>query len=135
MDQIENIDAEDIEQDAELKPNSAMSRPTAKTGIKGYRVTLPPVIHIGSVVERIDDNTAETEFEDMLVVLDLDRSKYHNLNVTGNVSWTRLDKPICVMDLINDLRREYDCSRAKCKSDVLIYLHQLYARRLLKIID
>ena len=128
--ELDSVDASKEEGD----PYKARSRPTSKTGIKGYRVTLPPIIHIGSVVQRIDDNTAETEFEDMLVVLDLDNSKYHNLNVTGNVIWGRLDKPICVIDLINDLRKEYNCIRAKCKSDVLIYLHQLYARRLLKII-
>ena len=118
----------------QLKPNNISSKPQ-KTGIKGYRLTFPPRIDIGSIVQRIDDNKAETEFEDMLVVLDLDRSKYHNLNVTGNVIWGRLENPICVSDLITDLRKEYNCTRAKCKSDVLIYLHQLLARRLLKVLN
>jgi len=74
-----------------------------------------------------------TEFEDELVVLNLQDGVYYGLDHAGVRIWQLLQKPSRVADLRNVLLNEYDVDSERCHRDLVALLSDLAARGLVEI--
>jgi coenzyme PQQ synthesis protein D (PqqD) len=74
-----------------------------------------------------------TEFEDELVVLNLQDGVYYGLDHAGVRIWQLLQKPSRVADLRNVLLTEYDVDSERCHRDLVALLSDLATRGLVEI--
>jgi hypothetical protein len=74
-----------------------------------------------------------TEFEDELVVLNLQDGVYYGLDHAGVRIWQLLQKPSSVAELRDVLLDEYDVDAERCRRDLVALLSDLAARGLVEI--
>lgn len=72
---------------------------------------------------------------DEVVMLNLEKGRYHALDEIAGEIWELIAEPIRVADLIAALLTEFDVSPEDCQRDVLSYLEQLQERELLNFHD
>lgn len=65
------------------------------------------------------------EFDQQLVMLDIDSGNYFGLNGTAAVIWTVLEHPHSVAGIVDTLRKQFDVSRERCESSVTQTLRRL----------
>lgn len=76
-----------------------------------------------------------TELDKGLVFLDIDSGDYLTLQATGRDIWERLDKPLEVETLLEQLSTSYGISPEQCATDTLPFLEQLLEAGLIRTID
>lgn len=69
--------------------------------------------------------------DDELVMADIDRGKYYGLNDIATAIWQNLETKITVEDLCAKLCESYEVTPEQCASDVLAFLDELEARKLI----
>jgi hypothetical protein len=70
--------------------------------------------------------------DDGLVMLDDRQSAYFGLDATGTAIWELLDQPRTVAQVCAELIERYDIDEADCRRDVLAFLAELLAARLVE---
>lgn len=70
---------------------------------------------------------------DEIVMLNLDKGRYHALDEIGSEIWEMIAEPVLVADLISALLVKFEVSPEDCQRDVLAYLADLQERDLLVI--
>lgn len=86
-----------------------------------------------SIVQRINFDVAETEFEGNIVLMHIENGKYYNLNATSSDLWRWLEEKTLVTDLVAKLCAKYDCSHNLAKQDVFLFLQHLFDINLLYV--
>jgi hypothetical protein len=71
------------------------------------------------------DITGET------VMLNMATAEYIKIDTIGAAIWQRLEQPVTVADLVVDLVESYQGDRDVIEADVLDFLEQISAKRLL----
>lgn len=67
------------------------------------------------------------------VILSIDNGRYYNMNAVGTRIWEAVEQPISVAALIDLLMREFEVERQDCEAEVLAFLGELHADRLVQI--
>jgi myo-inositol-1-phosphate synthase len=67
------------------------------------------------------------------VMMNLNKGKYYALNGVGSVIWDKIESPISVDSLVNNLLEEYDIDKSKCEGQVIEYLEKLENEKLICI--
>lgn len=66
-----------------------------------------------------------------LVMFDTNAGKYYGLNEIATDIWNRLEKPLAVEKLCDQLTDEFDVSAGECRQDVLNFLPELMDKGLI----
>lgn len=77
-----------------------------------------------SIISRNGDITFG-ELEGEIVMINIEIGKYFNLGNTGSVIWHRLDRPMSVEALVQNLMDEYQVDEEQCERDVIGFLNEL----------
>lgn len=67
-----------------------------------------------------------------LVMFDNNAGKYYGLNEIATEIWNRLEKPLTVKNLCNQLTNEFDVSAGQCHEELLNFLPKLMEKGLIK---
>jgi hypothetical protein len=88
---------------------------------------------LNSTVKRKDAHTLTSQVADEVVMLDTKTGDYIGLNPVGSIIWERINQPIVVAELCNQLTQEYDVNAQQCQADTVAFLTQLNDAGLLEI--
>ena len=74
-----------------------------------------------------------SEIDDEVVMMNIDTGKYYGMDAIGSRIWELIADEIQVKELIGKLMEEYDVEEEQCRKDVLEFLNQLNANKLLQV--
>ena len=69
-----------------------------------------------------------------LAMFSADAGKYYALNEIATDIWQRLEHPLSVAGLCEELQQVFQVSPAQCLEDVSYFLGELYSRGLIRIV-
>ena len=75
------------------------------------------------------------QVDDDLVMMDIKSGNYFGINPVGAEIWNKMQGPISVQEIINQLLAEYDIDEATCRSETLAFIQQTLERGFLKVLD
>ncbi|HQQ61549.1 MAG TPA: PqqD family protein [Kiritimatiellia bacterium] len=76
-----------------------------------------------------------SQIDDDLVILNMARNNYVNLDATGRRIWELLEKPVHVDELCGQLVREFAATKEQITADVLPFLAELEKDGLVRVVD
>jgi hypothetical protein len=68
--------------------------------------------------------------DDELVTLSIESGKYFIMDEIGARVWELLEQPVTVSALCSQLTEEYDVEASQCQQDVLAFLTELLAQKI-----
>ena len=83
-----------------------------------------PAISLETVVVRSDKVVASSMGSD-LVMMNIDRGMYYSLDRIGADIWARLEVPMSVRDLCDQMQQSYAVDAATCAADVIDMLNDM----------
>jgi len=86
-----------------------------------------------TVVQKNTQNLLISEVGDELVMMDMEKGNYINLNKIGRIIWEQIENQITVIELINLLTNRFDVQKDECTKDTLEYLQKMYDQNLLSV--
>lgn len=86
-----------------------------------------------TVVQKNTQNLLISEIGDELVMMDMEKGNYINLNNIGRTIWEQIENQITVIELINLLTNRFDVQKDECTKDTLEYLQKMYDQNLLSV--
>ena len=84
---------------------------------------------------RVAPDQASCELVGEAVILDLNSGVYYGLDSVGARIWTLLEQPTTVKALRDAAVAEYDIEPDQCADELLVFLEQLEAKRLIEVTD
>lgn len=75
-----------------------------------------------------------TQLDDEAIVLDLETGTYYGLAHVGARIWASLQQPTTCAQIVETLLDEYDVERATLAEDVLTFVRDLRANRLVELL-
>lgn len=72
-----------------------------------------------------------SNLDEELVMLSIQTGKYYGINSVGRRIWELLVLPVSVPQICDQLLKEYEVSRQQCEQEVLAFLNELEAQKLL----
>ncbi|MGD7044471.1 lasso peptide biosynthesis PqqD family chaperone [Jeotgalibacillus proteolyticus] len=78
----------------------------------------------GNVVSNMDGE---------IVMLSIENGKYYNLGDIGGVIWEKIEQPVVIASLIEELIQEYEVDALECDQQVMSFLDQLGKENLVVI--
>ena len=75
------------------------------------------------------------QVDDDLVMMDVKSGNYFGINPVGAEIWNKMQEPITVQEIINQLLAEYEIDEATCRSETLVFIQQTFERGFLKVLD
>lgn len=88
-------------------------------------------IDLSSVVSR-DEQQISALLDGQVVLLSVKNGEYYCMNDIGSRIWALLERPTAVRSLVERLVGEYEVEPDVCLGEVMIFLNQLQAGRLIK---
>jgi len=76
----------------------------------------------------------QSKIGEEVVMLDMDSGFYFGLNSVASIIWGKLEKPISLEEVINELLEEYNIDRQTCEYDTRLFLDQLFEKNIIKLI-
>ena len=89
---------------------------------------------LDSVLQRIDIDVVETDFDGDVVLMHIDHGKYYSLNATSSDLWRWLATPTKIQNLVTQLHEKYNCSQEQSFQDILLFLDQLVDLKLVHVV-
>ena len=77
-----------------------------------------------------NESIVYTELDDSIVMMDVDKGRYYELNPIGARIWTLLETQRSIADICESLVAEYEVDRDTCQTEALEFLHAGYAKQL-----
>jgi hypothetical protein len=74
----------------------------------------------------------QSKIGDDVVMLDIDSGFYFGLNSVASIIWGKLEKPISLEEVINELLDEYNIDRDTCENDTMAFWVQLLDKNIIK---
>ena len=75
------------------------------------------------------------QVDDDLVMMDIKSGNYFGINPVGAEIWNKMEEPITVQEIINQLLAEYDIDEETCRKETLTFIQQTLERGFLKVLD
>jgi len=69
-----------------------------------------------------------------LVMFRADQGKYYALNEVAAAVWRRLEHPLSVARLCEELRQDFQVSPEQCLEEISHYLTELYGKGLIEVV-
>jgi hypothetical protein len=86
-----------------------------------------------TVRQNPDQDAVSADLDDQVVMLSLERGSYYHLDELGAHIWKLIEQPIRVGALCDRLMETFEVGREECERDVLAFLHDLAADRLVEV--
>lgn len=86
-------------------------------------------IALTSIVTRSPDQVSG-DIDAEAVLLSVENGKYYQMSLMGTHIWSRIEKPIQVATLVEQLLAEFEVERSVCEAEVLTFLSKLQAEHL-----
>lgn len=96
-------------------------------------LNVPLALTLDARVTAVPDLLASNLAGDM-VLLNLADGVYYGLDLVGTYIWSRIADPKSVRELIDDVTAHFDVDKHQCEGDVLAFLVNLVANRLVLIV-
>lgn len=80
-------------------------------------------------IQQSPDRVAAT-IDEITAIMDAEKEVYYLIDAIGSVLWTRMEQPISVGDLCDQLLAEYAVDPADCQRDVLAFCRDMVERNL-----
>jgi hypothetical protein len=80
-------------------------------------------------------NMVISKIDDEVVMMSIENGEYYGLDEIGSCIWGRIEKPIVVEELIQNLMDEFDVDRSDCQNDTIEFLNDLYSKGLLIVLS
>lgn len=74
-----------------------------------------------------------TSLNDDMVMMDLEQGKYYSFNAVGTQIWEKIENPIAVGTLVQQLMSEYQVDQEACQQQVLEFVEMLHSAQLVHI--
>ncbi len=74
----------------------------------------------------------QSKIGDEVAMLDMDSGFYFGLNSVASIIWGKLEKPISLEEVINELLDEYNIDRDTCENDTRAFWLQLLDKNIIK---
>ncbi len=87
-------------------------------------------ITMESVIRRIDD-IVTSEIDGEVVMMSIEKGEYYGLDLIGSDIWERMETRVKVTELIELLLEKYDVDQETCQKDVLGFLNELNAEKII----
>jgi len=81
------------------------------------------------------ESIISTDLDEGIVMMDIEKGQYYSLNTVGSSIWKRIEDPIVVADICDQLMTEFEVSKQQCQEEVLTYLARLLELGIVKIVD
>ncbi|GAB3508611.1 PqqD family peptide modification chaperone [Emticicia fontis] len=94
---------------------------------------MPHNITNATIIVGKNNNLPTTILDDELIMMDIEKGNYINLNKTGNIIWQYIEPPISVEDIIQKLVEKYNIDADVCTSDTIQYLEHMHTIGLIQI--
>lgn len=86
-----------------------------------------------SIIQRNDKRVVSTRLGDEMVMMDIEKGNYINLNRTALVIWEQISNPLSVSKLITYLVDRFDIEYTLCRDETLCCLNEMYIQELVLI--
>ena len=80
-----------------------------------------------------DPEILSAPMDDELVMFSLEQGMYYGFDNIASIIWQRLDQPISVADLCEELLSDFDVDLETCQRETLELLNWLYQQDLVRI--
>jgi hypothetical protein len=87
-----------------------------------------------TIVSRSRD-VVSSHIDGEAVMMSIERGKYYGMDPIASRIWELVEKPINVGDMIDTLMQEYNVTQEDCEKDVLVFLSDLLAEKLVEIVS
>lgn len=74
-----------------------------------------------------------SEVEQEMVIIDLKIQEFYGLNSVGASIWKLIQEPYPVEEIQKELMKQYDIAAAKCRGDLMTFLHDLAEANLIEV--
>lgn len=88
------------------------------------------LINENTVVSRVDDDIAETDFDGKAILLHIENGEYYNFNETATDLWEWLKDGQSPYDLASKLSNKYNCTVEECLPDILTWVNTLLEKNI-----
>ena len=89
-------------------------------------------LHAGSLIGRCPGQLSG-EIDDQIVLLSIETGNYFHFNAVGSRIWSLIETPMAANELIERLLAEFAVDRATCDRQVVDFLSDLSANRLISV--
>ena len=91
------------------------------------------IITLDANVVRLEDNYIESDFNDELMLMNLETGDYTHINAIGKVIWLHLGTSSSVKELCQELVAKYEVDLETCEKDVLEFLNKLLGQSIIGV--
>lgn len=77
----------------------------------------------------------QSPMDESLMMFSQEQAHYYTLEAVAKDIWERLEQPMVVEALCQDLMKEYEVEKEKCYADVLTFLRDLRNDNLIQIVS
>ena len=82
-----------------------------------------------------NENWLTSDMDGETVMMDIDSGKYYALTEVGTSIWEKIDDPISMADICNQLGQEYEVSDEQCKQETFKFVEMIHRFKIIKIVD
>jgi hypothetical protein len=90
-------------------------------------------ITTASILSRNADKFLASRISNETVMMNMDSGDYIGINQTGSEIWEKLEVPVSVQSLIDQILQHYDVPEEQCKTETILYLQQMLAQEMLTV--
>ena len=93
----------------------------------------PVEITTASILSRNADKFLARRISNETVMMNLESGDYIGINQTGSEIWEKLETPVSVQSLIDQILQQYEVPEEQCKTETISYLQQMLAQEMLTV--
>jgi hypothetical protein len=91
-------------------------------------------INAQQLIQRVDRDVTETDFEGNIVLLHIENGQYYNFNDSGSDLWRWLEQPKTLDELVALIQEKYAVEAENCRPDILVWLNDAKSKSLIEIL-
>lgn len=91
------------------------------------------VLRAESTVRAVDEQ-ASSSLDGEEVILHTDSGVYYGLNAVGRYIWNRVQDPVTIERLVEQVATEFDTTIEECEPDVVDFLEDMYENDLIEVL-
>ncbi|MFT5619313.1 MAG: hypothetical protein ACI85I_002556 [Arenicella sp.] len=80
-----------------------------------------------SLEQKVQKNPEQlaSELDGEVVLLSIENGRYYKIDDIGSEVWNRIEEPIKIKQICQDLLNDFDVAKEDCQKDVLAFLEKL----------
>jgi hypothetical protein len=79
-----------------------------------------------------NNKTISGRLHDEMVMMDMEQGKYFSLNQSATAIWEKLEKPLTIEELCDNLMETYNVGKEQCVTEVTEHIKEMVRMGLIK---